>query len=113
VHEKFKPGLTEALLDRLCGGSGGLSAAVWMSPNSRPVPLMHRFNPGVNRFPGRLTCSTFQPKPQDVSTNAIVIGVSAHKPKKISQGRFVGITRGRTVAASLHDTVDGGEVGHR
>jgi nicotinamidase-related amidase len=25
VHEKFKPGLTEALLDRLCGGSGGLS----------------------------------------------------------------------------------------
>jgi hypothetical protein len=25
VHEKFKPCLTEALLDRLCGGSGGLS----------------------------------------------------------------------------------------
>jgi hypothetical protein len=25
VHEKFKPGLSEALLDRLCGGSGGLS----------------------------------------------------------------------------------------
>jgi len=26
VHEKFKPGLSEALLDRLCGGSGGLSS---------------------------------------------------------------------------------------
>jgi hypothetical protein len=67
----------------------------------------------VNRFPGRLTCSTFQPKPQDVSTNEIVIDVSAHKPKKISQGRFVGVTRGRTVAAGVHETVDGGNVGRR
>jgi hypothetical protein len=67
----------------------------------------------VNRFPGRLTCSTLQPKPQDVSTNEIVIGVSAHKPKKISQGRFVGVTRGRTVTPRLHEAVDGGEVGHR
>jgi hypothetical protein len=67
----------------------------------------------VNSFKGRLTCGIFQPKTQERSTKGIVIGVSAHKPKKISQGRFIGVTRGRTVTPRLHETVDGGEVGYR